>query len=159
MSLTASSAALLVSFVVDPPMYASTACVSASSPVEAVSEGGRVRVVSGSRTAYRGMSGNELIGYLCLVLLSTMTAASVVSLPVPAVVGTATRRGILFSTLSMPSIFSSGFLGYAILAPTAFAASMDDPPPNPMIAWHPDALKSAAASSTLSVVGFATVAS
>ena len=99
------------------------------------------------------------MGYLCLVLLSTMTEASVVSLPVPAVVGTAIRRGIFLRTLSIPSIFESGFLGYAILAPTAFAASMDEPPPKPMMASQSSFIYKALASSTLSVVGLATVLS
>ena len=88
-----------------------------------------------------------------------MTDASVVSLPVPAVVGTAMRRGILLRTLRMPSIFDRGFLGYAILAPTAFAASIEDPPPNPMMASQPSFRYIVLASSTLSVVGLATVLS
>ena len=89
-------------------------------------------VTSGSSTAYFGMSTKSFIGYLCLVLLSVMTAASVVSLPVPAVVGTAASNGSFFRTLSIPFIFCRLFLGFAILAPTANAQSIEDPPPNPI---------------------------
>ena len=42
---------LRVPAVVERPIYASTACVSASIPVVAVSDGGSERVTSGSRTA------------------------------------------------------------------------------------------------------------
>lgn len=69
-------------------------CVgSASIPVVAVMNGGRLNVTLGSSTAYRGISGKSLMAYLCRVSASTITAASVVSLPVPAVVGTAIRSG------------------------------------------------------------------
>ena len=44
-------------------------------------------VTFGSRTAYLGISGKSLIAYLWRVVASTITAARVVSLPVPAVVG------------------------------------------------------------------------
>ena len=58
-----------------------------------------------------------------------MTAASVVSLPVPAVIGTAIRSGSLCRSLrylpSWPAVCSGG----ASLAPTALAQSMEEPPP------------------------------
>ena len=51
------------------------------------------------------------------------------SLPVPAVVGTATRRGNPPSTFKTPFILFKLFFGLAILAPTAFAQSIGVPPP------------------------------
>lgn len=65
-------------------------------PVVAVTAGGSPLVTSGSRTAYLGMSTKSLMGYLCRVRLSVMTAANVVSLPVPAVVGMAMSKGGFF---------------------------------------------------------------
>ena len=61
-----------------------------------------------------------------------MTAARVVSLPVPAVVGTQINNGSFFHIFKIPSIFDSGFLGRTSLAPTALAQSMLDPPPKPI---------------------------
>ena len=101
-------------------------------PVEAVRLGGRVLVISASSTAYRGISGKSLIAYLCLVSLSTITEARVVSLPVPAVVGMARRVGMRCLTRRIPPILDRGFFGFAILAPTAFAVSMEEPPPRAM---------------------------
>ncbi len=48
---TASTARVLVLFVVDPPMYASTACVRASMPVVEVRLFGSPLVMTGSRSA------------------------------------------------------------------------------------------------------------
>ena len=67
--------------------------------------------------------------YLCLVSLSVMTAVTVTSLPVPAVVGMAISVGILRKTRKVPFSFAMERLGYAIRAPTAFAQSMGEPPP------------------------------
>ena len=64
---------------------------------------------TGSETtlaAYRGISGKSLMAYLCRVSASTITAASVVSLPVPAVVGTAIRSGSFLCTFRIPFIFA-----------------------------------------------------
>ena len=61
-----------------------------------------------------------------------MTAARVVSLPVPAVVGTQISSGSFFHIFKIPSILDNGLLGRASLAPTALAQSMLDPPPNPI---------------------------
>ena len=63
-----------------------------------------------------------------------MTAARVVSLPVPAVVGTAIRRGRRLWTFKIPFIFAKLCRGFATRAPTALAQSMEDPPPKPMMA-------------------------
>ena len=74
------------------------------------------------------------MAYLYLVSESTMTAAKVVSLPVPAVVGTAMSRGRRLCTFRIPFIFASDWCGLATLAPTALAQSILEPPPNPMMA-------------------------
>ena len=153
------SATLRVFLVVERPIYASTACVRASSPVEAVINGGSERVTSGSSTAYLGISGKSLIGYLTRVFASVMTAARVVSLPVPAVVGTAKSGGSGRITFKMPFILISGVLGRAMQAPTALAQSIEEPPPKPIRAWQLFSLYKCRASSTLSVVGLATVPS
>ena len=106
-------------------------------PVVAVIKGGRLKVTLGSRTAYLGISGKSLMAYLYLVWASVMTAASVVSLPVPAVVGTAIRRGSFLHTFKMPFIFARDCFGFAIRAPTALAQSMLEPPPKPMMQSQP----------------------
>ena len=66
-----------------------------------------------------------------------MTAASVVSLPVPAVVGTAMSNGVLRSTLRMPRILCTGLRGRAMRAPQALAQSMELPPPKAMMQSQP----------------------
>lgn len=63
-----------------------------------------------------------------------MTAARVVSLPVPAVVGIAINKGSFRNTFKIPSILSRLFFGLAMRAPTAFAQSIQEPPPKPIIA-------------------------
>ena len=73
-------------------------------PVVAVINGGRLKVTFGSRTAYLGIRGKSLIAYLYLVSASVITAARVVSLPVPAVVGMAIRSGSFLCTFRMPFI-------------------------------------------------------
>ena len=115
-------------------MNASTAWVRASIPVEAVMAGGRLKVTLGSSTAYLGISGKSLMAYLYRVSASVITAARVVSLPVPAVVGMAMSRGSRLWTLRIPFIFARDWCGLAILAPVALAQSILEPPPNPMMA-------------------------
>ena len=66
-----------------------------------------------------------------------MTAASVTSEPVPAVVGTATSGGRARWTRNRPRIFWMGFAGWAMRAPTPLAQSMAEPPPKPMMAPQP----------------------
>lgn len=68
------------------------------------------------------------------VSLSVTSAARVVSLPVPAVVGTATVKGRRCSTFSTPFMRFTGTLGRTMRAPTTFAQSMAEPPPKPMMA-------------------------
>ena len=100
-----------------------------------------------------------MIAYLWRVVASTITAARVVSLPVPAVVGIAISRGSFAWTLSIPPSLDRCVLGLAILTPTALAQSMLEPPPKPIMQSHLLSLYMASASSTVSVVGLATVLS
>ena len=97
--------------------------------------------------------------YLWRVSASTMTAASVVSLPVPAVVGMAISRGSLCQIFRMPAIFPKGFLGRASRAPTALAQSMGEPPPKATRQSQPLSRYSFSASSTILVVGLGRVPS
>ena len=99
-----------------------------------------------------GKSGFE--SYMCEV---GMTAAMVVSLPVPAVVGTAMNRGSLPNTFNTPRILLSVRLGFIISAPAPFAQSIAEPPPTAIRQSQPCSLNSFAASSQFEVVGFATV--
>ena len=62
------------------------AWVRASTPVEAVTRGGQVRVRSGSSMATSGMRWGSAMSNLTLVTGSVMMAKRVTSLPVPAVV-------------------------------------------------------------------------
>ena len=67
----------------------SMAWVKASMPVDAVSSGGMVRVISGSTSATFGAMRGSLILNLNFSLESVITELKVTSLPVPAVVGMA----------------------------------------------------------------------
>lgn len=69
--------------------YASTACVSASMPVSAVSREGIDRVSSKSTTAATGRNAGPVQSIFSSVALSVMTVNWVASEPLPAVVGTA----------------------------------------------------------------------
>ena len=69
------------------------------------------------------------MAYLWCVSASVMTAAMVVSEPVPAVVGTATKGGSFLPTLNSPAMSPSVFFGQAVSAAAALAASMGEPPP------------------------------
>mmetsp|Transcript_72304 Transcript_72304/g.172674 ORF Transcript_72304/g.172674 Transcript_72304/m.172674 type:complete len:216 (+) Transcript_72304:1029-1676(+) len=89
-----------------------------------------------------------------------MTAATVVSEPVPAVVGIATMGGSLRPvtpyqvTWSMPSMSSRSLSGLAMSAPIALAQSMGEPPPREMRLSQPDSLKSFVPSRTSCLDGF-----
>ena len=75
------------------------------------------------------------------------------SLPVPAVVGTATKRGSLALTFNTPFIFEIGLLGLATLAPQALAVSITEPPPKAISISQEADLYKLNASSTTSIVG------
>ena len=83
------------------------------------------------------MREKSLMGYLWWRSGSVMTAARVVSLPVPAVVGTAMVSGVGSRTLRRPRIFRTLFPGRAIRAPTPLAQSITEPPPTAMMAPAP----------------------
>ena len=71
------------------PTKDSIACVSASMPVAAVMCGGSPVMSSGSSAAIFGTSRGSMMTSLVWCSGSAMTAATVTSEPVPAVVGTA----------------------------------------------------------------------
>ena len=80
----------------------SIACTSVSIPVIAVTNGGQVRVISGSSRAKSAVAlGLMMTSFLCWAG-SAMTLLMVISAPVPAVVGMATTGAAAFGTLSMP---------------------------------------------------------
>ena len=93
-------------------------------------------MILASRIARRGIRTKSLIGYFSCVCGSEMTAATVASLPVPAVVGMATRYGILRKTRNVPRIKEIGVHGLAMCMPTPFAQSMTEPPPNATSPLH-----------------------
>ena len=98
-------------------------------PVVAVVRGGRPTVSSGSRMAYSGMSLRSMSAYLWCVSLSVMTAAIVVSLPVPDVVGMATIGGTVLPTRMTPAMSLQLFFGQATRAAAPLVASIGLPPP------------------------------
>jgi hypothetical protein len=65
--------------------------VSASMPVAAVTFAGKASVTSGSANTARASSFGEKTIFLTCVFSSEMTALRPTSLPVPAVVGSATQ--------------------------------------------------------------------
>ncbi len=91
---------------------------------------------AGSNTATCGIKDMSVIEYFSLVVLSLTTAATVVSLPVPAVVGTANKKGILLCTFKSPFICGIVLFGLATLAAIPLAQSMGEPPPKATIPSH-----------------------
>jgi hypothetical protein len=78
------------------------AWVSASRPVEAVTNGEQVTVSSGSSIATSGIRRGSAISIFTLVAGSVMIANRVTSLPVPAVVFTTTSGSLARATLFAP---------------------------------------------------------
>ena len=74
------------------------------------------------------------MAYFDLVSSLTTTAATVASLPVPAVEGIAISKGIRPPTFKIPRIFSMPLRGLATRAAKPFAVSMLEPPPKATIA-------------------------
>ena len=124
-------------------------------PVAAVIFGGRPRVISGSSTAYFGTSVRSMTAYLWWVSSSVMTAAIVVSEPVPAVVGTAMKGGSFFSTRSRPAILPTGLFGRTTRAAAALAESIGEPPPMAMKPSQPFSTYMARTFSTVLTRGLA----
>ncbi|MNJ60384.1 hypothetical protein D3C77_561080 [compost metagenome] len=83
--------------------YASIACVNASKPVAAVSEGGIPIINSGSLIDNAGVTCLSTIAIFTLRAVSVMIVNFVTSLPVPAVVLIAIKGTIGFSDTSTPS--------------------------------------------------------
>ena len=113
----------------DPIRSTDRMCECVNIPVSAVICGGSEIIVTGSRTATSGIKAGSLIPNLSCVFGSDTTAASVTSLPLPAVVGITNSGGIFFPTFKRPRSDLTGFPGRAILAPTTLAQSICEPPP------------------------------
>ena len=133
--LTASDAYASVSTPAFFEVYASTAWVSASSPVCAVIFCGDEIEYSGSTTATFGSILSSAISSFISFSESVMTVNLVASEPVPAVVGTA--------TIGTKPVF----------ADTAFAESIGLPPPTPMIRLHFPSIKASVACDIITSVG------
>ena len=88
-SLTAAIDSGRVSSLAKPETKDSTACVSASMPVAAVTARGMPVISAASSAAITGTSLPSTIGVLVRATVSVTTATAVTSEPVPAVVGTA----------------------------------------------------------------------
>jgi hypothetical protein len=86
---------------------------------------------------------------------SVITAQSVTSLPVPAVVGTAIRGGMRFSIGLWPHSYSRMLPSCAATTPIPLAVSIELPPPIATRPSQPWARYSAAPASTSSTPGFA----
>ena len=109
-------------------VYASTAWIRASTPVEAMTFSGRpFRTVGSTRATLGAILMSRMFSF-SWASVSVMTASKVTSLPVPAVVGTAIR-----GTMGCSS--TAGVAQVRILpplasrVPTALAVSMELPPP------------------------------
>ena len=100
-------------------------------PVAAVTAGGRPSISSGSTSATCGpISGVPPTLNLIFRSGSVITAQSVTSLPVPAVVGTATSGGIRLAIGVCPYSYSLIDPPLTISTPTDFAVSIELPPPS-----------------------------
>ena len=102
-SATECSAWLSVSGLCARDTNASIPCVSASSPVAALSQSGMVVRRRGSITEISGTSVRLIMVILMRAAVSVMTANCDTSAPVPEVDGTITVGGIGRTTLSTPS--------------------------------------------------------
>src|SRR5881397_1088251 len=99
-------------------------------PVPAVTAGGSLTVSSGSITATQAaMWGVPPTLNLILRVGSVMTAHSVTSLPVPAVVGTAIIGGMRERIGLCPHSYSTMLPSWAATTPMPFAVSIELPPP------------------------------
>src|SRR5256712_11327676 len=116
-------------------------------PVPAVTAGGSLTVSSGSITATQAaMWGVPPTLNLILRVGSVMTAHSVTSLPVPAVVGTAIIGGMRERIGLWPPPYSTMLPAGAGATPLPLAASLQLPPPNAAPPAPPPRLDSAAPS-------------
>ena len=132
-------------------VYASMACTMASTPVIAVTAGGRPSVKSASSTATSGNSTGEDTPAL-VVSPVVITATGVTSEPVPAVVGTSIRGKRGPSVLPTPYNWASAWLPPNNTA-TTLATSIELPPPTAITPSTPWLLPKSAAVSTVASGG------
>ena len=130
-------------------------CAIASIPVAAVRRGGSPKVNKGSQIADLGIKNQECSP--TFLPSSKITIAPLAtSLPVPLVVGIAIN-GATFSVIfgEPPSIVAYVFRlpGWVLSIATAFAQSMEDPPPIAIKPSHSCFLYSSAASLAAASVG------
>ena len=106
-------------------------CVSASMPVAAVRPGGSPRVSSGSQIAAFGIMWGAMKPSL-RPSRNVISAARPTSLPVPAVVGTATSGATAAVIFGMPpriAAYRSSGPSWVAISATPLARSMEEPPP------------------------------
>ena len=131
-------------------------CVSASMPVAAVTAAGSASVSSGSaKTAWARIFGLKTVRLWC-VSFSDTTAERPTSEPVPEVVGSATNGGsgcTMGRTCGWSQTYSRMSPSCVAARPTTLATSSAAPPPKPMTASAPCALKAAAPAMTWAQVG------
>src|SRR4029077_1361042 len=100
-------------------------------PVPAVTPGGRLTLVWGSMSATQdAMFGVPPTLNLIFRSGSVITAHNVASLPVPAVVGTATSGGMRIVSGVAPHSYSTIEPPWTTSTPTDFAVSIELPPPS-----------------------------
>ena len=128
-------------------------------PVAAATDGGSVRVVSGSRIARRGKSGKSAISIFTFSSGTLITAAIDTSLPVPAVVGMQ-ASGASSWGFPMPSSArgirkkpscSRASPPWVNTTSATFAVSITEPPPRARNESAPASLAAAAQRSQTSV--------
>src|SRR5437867_6125555 len=129
-------------------------------PVAAVIAGGRPSINSGSTSAtWAPISGVPPTLNLIFRSGSVITAQSVASLPVPAVVGTATSGGMRLVIGVPPYSYSTIEPPWTTSPPTDFAVSIELPPPRAMRPSQPASTYAARARPTSSISGFARTSS
>ena len=134
-------------------VYASIQCVKASTPHAAVKDFGSPIVISGSQIAKTGIiwTGSPTVILYCLSV-SVITAHHVTSAPVPEVDGMQISGSIFVSNSVSPH--STVDFPFVTTAPTAFAWSTADPPPNAISASTWFFFANSAISSQSSALGF-----
>src|SRR6184192_3378276 len=131
------------------------AWVSASMPVPAVTPAGRLTLNAGSTSAtHDAMFGVPPTLNFTFRSGSVITAQSVASLPVPAVVGTATSGGMRVVIGVPPYSYSTIEPPWATSTPTDFAVSIELPPPRATRPSQPDSRYATLARPTSSISGF-----
>ncbi|MCY1504170.1 hypothetical protein D9M68_383270 [compost metagenome] len=137
MSRTAETAKVSETGLAFTFQIASSACDSASSPVDTVVPAGTESMSSGSTMAASGQVASRCSEYFFWLPASQMVAHGVTSLPVPAVVGTAISGLTLAGTKGLPvasSATSSSNCPLAVPTIRALAVSMALPPPTATMA-------------------------